>query len=232
MERLVQTELLDVLDPACKLATASRADLRRINALMGNAGILFRLLRAVPNASSIRCLVDLGAGDGTFLLQVAHRLNSSPGPWRAVLVDQQTLVDAQTRDGFARIGWSIDVMTADVMDWLSKTSESGDRAMITNLFLHHFAEGRLRELLAAIAARCRVFAACEPRRGKLALWASRVLGALGCNRVTRHDAEASVRAGFTGNELGSRWPSGAGWSLREGRAGLFSHAFLAYRHSS
>jgi hypothetical protein len=50
---------------------------------------------------------------------------------------------------------------------------------------------------------------------------------IGCNAVTRHDAAASVRAGFAGRELSALWPARPGWRLREGRAGLFSHLFVA-----
>jgi hypothetical protein len=76
----------------------------------------------------------------------------------------------------------------------------------------------------------RLFIACEPRRSAPALAASRLVGLIGCNGVTRHDAVASVRAGFTGSELSALWPAGPGWKLHEGAAGLFSHRFMARRN--
>jgi len=39
----------------------------------------------------------------------------------------------------------------------------------------------------------------------------------------------SVRAGFDGTEISSSWPKSDAWELREKRAGLFSHLFLAQR---
>jgi hypothetical protein len=58
---------------------------------------------------------------------------------------------------------------------------------------------------------------------------SRLLWAIGCNHVTLHDAAASVRAGFRGQELLALWPHSSGWDLQEHAAGLFSHSFVARR---
>jgi hypothetical protein len=40
-----------------------------------------------------------------------------------------------------------------------------------------------------------------------------------------------VHAGFRAQELSALWPDQGAWQLREYRAGLFSHAFLASRVS-
>ena len=101
--------------------------------------------------------------------------------------------------------------------------------MTANLFLHHFPEAQLAELLRAAARLARVFIAVEPRRSARVLFFSRLLGLIGCNQVTRHDAPISVRAGFAGHELSRLWPAGQGWSLQERPAGWFSHLFIAQR---
>jgi hypothetical protein len=90
----------------------------------------------------------------------------------------------------------------------------------------------LSRLLALAAARTDVFAACEPRRAQLPLAFSRMVGFIGCNSVTRHDAVVSVRAGFAGNELSALWPTRPEWRLRERGAGFFTHTFLAVRGSA
>ena len=54
--------------------------------------------------------------------------------------------------------------------------------------------------------------------------AARAVGAIGANAVTRHDAPASVRAGFHGAELSRLWPGEVGF---EGRRGPFTHGFAA-----
>lgn len=225
-ERRVEAELLDELPPDDPQAIGSRRDLQRLNRMMGHAGILARLL--APSKCAPRTLVELGAGDGTFLLRVARRLR-----WRDVrvtLVDRQPLLSAGTRDGFRQIGWTVGAVEADVFDWLRNARPGAAEIIVANLFLHHFTTGKLANLLALAAARARLFAACEPRRGGLALTAARMLNLIGCNAVTQHDAVVSVRAGFAGRELSTLWPSGSDWRMSERPAGLFSHGFCATRN--
>ena len=87
----------------------------------------------------------------------------------------------------------------------------------------------LQHLRAAHEPERRGDSACEPRRSRFALRASRLLGLIGCNDVTRHDAAASVRAGFAGRELSALWPDEAGWQIDERPAAPFSHLFVARR---
>ena len=125
---------------------------------------------------------------------------------------------------------SVESVTNDVFAWLEQPIRTVD-VMLANLFLHHFPEKSLRALLRLAAARTNWFIACEPRRSLSALTASRLLGFIGCNSVTQHDAVVSVRAGFAGHELSALWPAVAGWRLSERPAGRFSHCFVAQRHA-
>jgi len=84
-------------------------------------------------------------------------------------------------------------------------------------------------LLLLAGQSARAFLACEPLRSPFALFASRMVFALGCNDVTRHDAVASVRAGFAGRELSQLWPGDKDWRLEEGGVFPFSHCFAAQR---
>ena len=63
----------------------------------------------------------------------------------------------------------------------------------------------------------------------MALGGSSLLRLFGVNDVTMHDAAASVRAGFAGNELTRLWPTTDGMRFEERRLGLFTHAFAAGR---
>jgi hypothetical protein len=117
-------------------------------------------------------------------------------------------------------------MTADVFAWIEGEAQSFD-AIVANLFLHHFKEAGLTQLFAGIARRTPLFIACEPHRARVPLLGSRMLGVIGCNDVTRHDAVVSVLAGFHGHELSQLWPAERGWTLTEHRAGLLSHFFAA-----
>ena len=53
--------------------------------------------------------------------------------------------------------------------------------------------------------------------------------AIGANEITRHDAVASVRAGFRGQELSALWPEPDRWRLQEWAASPLSHCFVAVR---
>ncbi|HEY2952136.1 MAG TPA: methyltransferase domain-containing protein [Verrucomicrobiae bacterium] len=225
MKRRVESEWLDELPAEEARAVASRRDLRRVNAWMGHAMILGRALSNYGRKP--RRIVELGAGDGTFMLAVAHRTAARWSGVETVLVDQQDLVSEQTRSDFGRLGWTARCVTADVFDWL-ESAETSD-ITVANLFLHHFEEEQLRTLLRLAAGRTDLFAACEPRRSGPPLLFSRLLWLIGCNRVTRHDAVVSVRAGFSGRELSALWPPDGRWRLEERAAGLFSQLFVAKR---
>ena len=96
-----------------------------------------------------------------------------------------------------------------------------------NLFLHHLDDAALTRLLALMAARAKGFVACEPRRRALRCWARALVFVLGANDVTRHDAVASVRAGFRGRELSALWPQERRWQSERARVLPFTHVFPA-----
>ena len=233
MRRVVEPELLDDLPPSDSQAVGSRADLRRLNFIMGHAGILSRALRhhlaENPFCSRPIRLVELGAGDGTLLLRLARRWSALGVAAHVLLLDRQELVSAKTRREFVALNWSVESVSADVFTWLEQPSPTVD-VMLANLFLHHFTDKSLAALLRLAAVRTNLFIACEPCRSPLALTASRLLWLIGCNAITRHDAIVSVRAGFAGRELSALWPSNSEWVTSEQSAGLFSHCFVAKRN--
>lgn len=222
--RVLESEWLDELPPGDLRAIRSRADLRRVNAIMGNArSIAGALAPLLPKQGTLH-VADLGAGDGALSLAVANRLQRPRV--RLSLVDRSPVVHGVTLERLNALGWRSAIAARDVFDFLERSGERLD-AIFVNLFLHHFDDARLRRLLALIASRTRVLVACEPRRSPLALAGSRLLWALGCNDVTRHDAGVSVKAGFSGSEISALWPEPGRWSIDERAAGPFSHRFAA-----
>ena len=244
--RTVRPETLDALAPDDPDARRSRRDLARVHLAMGTRGILARALAEPPapadgpradgsspaDAPRGRALdvLELGAGDGTLMLAVARRVARRWPPVRLTLLDRVDIVADATRDGYAALGWELEVTTVDVLEWARVLSGPRRDAIVTSLFLHHFEGAALDALLGAVAARTDRFVAYEPRRDRLALAGSRLVGALGANAVTRNDAVLSVHAGFRDGELTARWPdAGAGWRLDESRAGPFGHRLDARR---
>jgi SAM-dependent methyltransferase len=226
--RAVHPEWLDSLPPDDPGAVRSRRDLQRINSSMLQtrimAGTLARYCRHAP-----RTMLDLGAGDGVFTLKVARRLASRWQGVSVILLDRQKIVSDETQRGFRGIGWGVETVAADVFDFLQRDNPTAVDVIATNLFLHHFSQAELARLLALAAQRTDVLAACEPRRARLALAASHLVWAIGCNGISRHDAAVSVRAGFNDGEMSSSWPEPGGWELHEWPAMLFTHCFVARR---
>lgn len=228
LTRRVEAETLDHLREDDPRAIRSRRDLRRINRIMGNLPIVDSLL----NASLLRTplqIAELGAGDGSLLLRLARsRARIWPGV-ALTLVDRQDLLSAQTRSAFADLGWTVHTDVMDVFAWLEREDHPRYDAVVANLFVHHFEGDALSKLFRGIAQITECFVACEPRRARVALLGSHLVGAIGANAVTRRDAVLSVRAGFRDRELSACWPNDGGWHTSERSARLFSHTFAAAR---
>jgi hypothetical protein len=228
--RHLQPEWLDRLPAGDPRAIRSRRDLGRLNAWMMQPGIMSAALLAAGAHARPRMMIELGAGDGTFPLRVAQRLAPHWPDTKVIMVDRVDVVGPATRAAFAALGWTVETVVADVFDFLNRVRLEAD-VIAANLFLHHFSQGELARLLEGAARIAPLFVACEPRRTPLARLGSRLVRIIGCNEVTRHDAVISVGAGFNGNELSALWPSQRHWQLREYRAGLFTHCFVARRTS-
>ena len=242
MKRIVEPEWLDELPPDDPRAAGSRRDLRRLNTWMRNHAIMANALQTAANGQTLKRIVELGAGDGDFLLRVAQLVTGNGAPasgtaasgnaiaWNEVnvtLLDRQKVVTPRTLAAFASLGWRAEVVVADIFDWLQTPAPA--EIVIVNEVLHHFDDVHLAGLLRVIADRARLFIVIEPRRAPWPLFCSRLLWAINCNSVTRHDATVSVRAGFVREELSALWPDKRNWQLTEQRASWFSHLFIAQK---
>ncbi len=226
MNRVLSPELLDILPAEDSEAVHSRRDLRRINAFMLQSAVMRRLfLRHL--ARPPRRIIELGGGDGDFMLRIARRIGNSWRDIELILVDRQDLVATETRRELRRLNWNLTHFAEDVFIFLERGITAD--LIAANLFLHHFEPAGIKRLFAGASALAPAMIACEPRRNRFALAASHCVRVLGCNRVTRHDAVASVRAGFREPELSALWPASAGWDLHEYPVSPFSHCFVAAR---
>src|SRR5258705_7976322 len=117
MTRVVEPEYLDELPAAAKEAQRSRSDLVRINSLMGHARLIRRSLRQ----SSVRCVVDLGAGDGTLLASVLR--HDFSGLEEVILVDRQTIVGAGALAAFRDSEIKATIIESDVFQWLRRAPD-------------------------------------------------------------------------------------------------------------
>ncbi len=226
MERRVEPEWLDELPPDDPRAATSRQDLLRLHWWMGSVKILAEVLRGSFGAQPLR-VVDLGAGDGRLLSQIVSALAPTGRGSSITLLDRAPGVSEATLARFTALGWRVDILRLDILEWARQPDPPACDVVLTNLFLHHFKPAELDTLLQCVARRTRCFVALEPRRSWPALAISLQLITIGCGVVTRHDAPVSVRAGFRWKELSAAWPATSGWQLSERRIGMFGHLFVA-----
>ncbi|MDB5587145.1 MAG: hypothetical protein JWP26_2115 [Devosia sp.] len=224
--RRIEPELLDTMAVDDPRAMASRRDLVRVNAVMFQSAIMARLLGANVERKPLRIL-EIGAGDGRFMLSVARRLAPQWPNVEVIMLDQADLLTPSIKAAFASLGWRAQSVVADVFEWIDRPDIGIFDAVSANLFLHHFEDLELEKLLSVMPRLTSCFLATEPRRSGLALWCTGWLRAIGANTVTLHDAAASVRAGFASDDLSRLWPGGTATAFQERRVGPFTHAFVA-----
>ena len=173
-----------------------------------------------------RRIIELGAGDGSLMLRLSRRLARHWSGRRHYPRRPTRHCDSMRRERrLQSLGWRENQVTQDVFEYLA-IAEPAD-IIITNLFLHHFRPPQISEIFTQCAKLAPVLIALEPRRATLPLLGSRLIWLLGCNHVSRHDAVASVRAGFRDSELSALWPNRQGWNFDEGSVGLWTHCFVA-----
>jgi hypothetical protein len=228
-ERRVEPEVLDRLPADDPRALRARRDLRRANALMMHHIIMARTLRKFAAAANPRVLVDLGSGDGTFMLQVARRLARHWSNVRVILVDQAGVVSAETRAGFTALGWQVEPVRTSVADFCSQTRSDRVDAMTANLFLHHLTDESLRELFSRVAPRTDLFVTCELQRTPFVREIGRIQWILGAGQVICQDGVISARAAFRDKEISKLWPGDREWKLFEYAQGPMTHVFVAQR---
>jgi hypothetical protein len=136
------------------------------------------------------------------------------------------VVSDETLQKLEAWGWHAEVIKEDAYVYLAQNKGPRFDLISSNLFLHHFHEESLRELMHRAAAATKAFVSCDPERSAFALNGARMLWALACNDVSRYDAVVSVRAGFRGQELSALWPKSPEWSPFE-KSVFFTHCFLA-----
>jgi hypothetical protein len=227
--RTVEPELLDELPPTDPRALRSRRDLRLLNLGMGHPPLMARALLEHLRGRNAPRIVELGAGDGHFLLSVANRLRPQWPSAEATLVDRLDSFDPRIQARFSSLGWRMRTEIKTASEWLRQSSPGSADAIVFNLFLHQFKDDDLTEMLGLAARTTNLLIAVEPRRSRVSRLGGSILWLIGCGPVTRHDADVSIRAGFYGEELSTIWPNKKDWSLIERPAGLFSHLFIAQR---
>lgn len=212
--RVLQPELLDTLPHDDPDAIRAREEMLQVNGIMGNHRWIERMIRR--HREEGWRITELGAGDGLLSMRLLaadccteaalHACDLAPRPahWPAAA------------------HWT----SGDVLAHALPETE----IVVANLFLHHFTQEQLRLLGSRLSPVTRLIVAAEPARR----WIYSLMGHLFCavaelNHVQRFDMQASIRAGFHGQELQQALGLGDEWQVRAYEHPMGGYRFLAWR---
>lgn len=213
-ERVILPELLDLLPQDDPDAMRARDEMLQINALMGNHRWIERMVRRHRERGWR--ITELGAGDGA----LSMRLLASGSCTAASL--HAFDVAPRPRHWPKAAHWTC----GDVLKQRLPETE----IVVANLFLHQFTAEELRLMGSQLSSVARLIVASEPARR----WIHTFTGRLFCelaelNHVQRHDMQASIRAGFRGDELREALALDSSWQTCVSNHPCGAYRFMAWR---
>src|SRR6202043_3145985 len=105
----------------------SRRDLRRVHVAMRSISNLQRAVAELRLSAQPRRILELGAGDGTLLLRFARAQRPRWHGVELTLLDRVDLVSEQTHAGYRELGWQVNFLRADALEWaVSRQTQSYD----------------------------------------------------------------------------------------------------------
>lgn len=213
-ERVILPELLDQLPPDDPDAMRARDEMLQVNHIMGNHRWIERMVRW--HSERGWRITELGAGDGALSMRLLasgccpalslHAFDMAPRPPHWPNAAHWTRGD------------------------ILKQALPETEIVVANLFLHQFTCEELRLMGGQLSSVVRLIVASEPARR----WIHTLTGRLFCelaelNHVQRHDMQASIRAGFRGDELREALALDATWRTCVSNHPCGAYRFMAWR---
>ncbi len=207
--RVIVPEILDALPPEDPRAKRSRKDLKFLDWFLANSAWLVEQVERRRRRST--SIAELGAGDGHLTLKLRQKfgqvtgLDLAPPPLNLP----------------CGVGW----IQGDFFESFPMCSAD---VVVGALILHHFDQEALRRLGGLLATR-RLIVFVEPLRTMTSLWLSTPLLPF-VGSVTRHDMQASIRAGFLPDELAGMLALNEEWTISETINWRGTLRFMAWRN--
>lgn len=201
--RSSQSEIMDDFNLQGGEMQKLLTDLKRVNTLLGGNSITINGIRQLLNNHSKNnpvTLLDIGCGDGEVLRQCAHWALKNGINVHLIGIDANAhiLKEAKNRSE------EIKNTTFKVVDVFSEkeTLPEFDIALCT-LFLHHFKEPQIEDLLKRLMLKAKVGVVINDlQRNILAFWLFKIFSlAFLRSKIARHDGLVSVARGFRRKEL-------------------------------
>ena len=231
-ERSTDSEYMDRTDFGGETAAACFRFIERTNRWLGGYGPVCRLVRREwrrQGCPSRFRILDVGAGTGDVARAVLRFCRGRGIPAEVTCLERHGQAAAYAAAHVTTVD-GLHVVCADVREF---RPEDPFHCVTACMFLHHFCDGDVPELLALLGELTsgRVLVV-DLYRGPLAYWSCRVLTAA-APHVLRHDACLSVRKGFRPAELQTLAERIPGARCRTGRT-VFQRVWAAVRfpHSS
>ena len=175
-------ELLDDPSLPADVVAAAYRDLDRLHRWLGNTSAILRRLHAPQKNEAVRCVLDIGCGQGALLRDIRRRLGvevvgfdlrPSPPDSPILILQGDAVADPLPR--------------ADVA--------------LAVCIVHHLSDREVVQLIRNVSRSCRRFIILDLVRHPLPLWLFRIFVSPFLGRINVEDGITSIRRAFTPQEL-------------------------------
>ncbi|RLD28150.1 MAG: methyltransferase [Bacteroidetes bacterium] len=201
--RTSRTEIMDDFNLQGVEMQELLTDLKRVNKMLGGNAITLKGINELlkgPHTNNTLTIIDIGCGDGEMLRQCAQWAHKKDVNVSLIGIDANAhiLKEAEKRSE------EIKNTTFKVVNVFAEKEilPEFDIALCT-LFLHHFKEPQIEDLLNRLTRKAKVGVVINDlHRSFWAFWFFRLYGLLFLkSRIARHDGLVSVARGFKRKEL-------------------------------
>ncbi|HVF84562.1 MAG TPA: methyltransferase domain-containing protein [Abditibacteriaceae bacterium] len=199
-----RTELLDLGRGSLREVRASLHDIRRINTYLGGTRVICNAVFALLQNYGIRraTILDVGTGSADIPMRLCREARRRNLEIQVLALDVNARHLRVAREDLGRAREKrVHLLQADAFS-LPLRDESVD-IVVSSLFLHHFRAPEIHQLLAEFERVSRLgWVGNDLVRHRVPLWFFRLTRPVFARSyITRHDGEASLRRGYTVEEM-------------------------------
>lgn len=193
-------ELMDDLGLPKPELEAALGDLKKVNSLLGGHAVGVAGLKPFLSREAPTHILDIGCGDGEFLRHL-HKYCSKKGFKVRLTGWDRNAESLEWGHKHNEAGMHIQYEIRDIMT--RPELPEGEFVIICNLFLHHFTDEEIRNMLSNWSnSGCKAIVINDLDRNPLAYYLFRLFGVIFMkSKVAIHDGLISILRGFRSSEL-------------------------------